>query len=180
LTGHGRITGVELRVCSIPECGLPVVARGWCRNHYQRWRVQGSPVPGGHVDESRPRCRVPGCTRFVNARGLCLVCWRKALAAGVRGRPTLSAPERFAARTQRTPEGCLLWTGGNVDPYGKLMVDGKMWSPRRWVWVRRFGEIPVNSVVGVKCGRSRFCEPTHLVLVLKRRAVPGDVPLVAA
>lgn len=24
--------------CSVPECGRPVVARGWCNGHWRRWR----------------------------------------------------------------------------------------------------------------------------------------------
>ncbi len=30
--------------CSIPECQNPVLARGWCRMHYQRWHKYGDPL----------------------------------------------------------------------------------------------------------------------------------------
>lgn len=42
--------------CSIPECGQPPRARGWCSTHYQRWRQHGDPLtttagPGAGVLE---------------------------------------------------------------------------------------------------------------------------------
>lgn len=36
------------RICSIPDCGRVLYARGWCSVHYQRWRTTGS------VDAERP------------------------------------------------------------------------------------------------------------------------------
>ena len=30
------------RKCSIPECGLPHKARGWCNMHYRRWEKHGA------------------------------------------------------------------------------------------------------------------------------------------
>lgn len=29
--------------CSIADCGRPVKSRGWCQNHYRRWRLYGDP-----------------------------------------------------------------------------------------------------------------------------------------
>lgn len=31
-------------LCSIPECNRPYNARGWCKNHYEKWRLYGDPV----------------------------------------------------------------------------------------------------------------------------------------
>lgn len=31
------------RTCSVPDCELPVSARGWCCAHYTRWRTNGDP-----------------------------------------------------------------------------------------------------------------------------------------
>ncbi len=31
------------RICSIPDCGKRVLARGWCGMHYQRWERYGDP-----------------------------------------------------------------------------------------------------------------------------------------
>lgn len=32
------------RICTIDGCFKPVVARGWCTAHYQRWKVNGDPL----------------------------------------------------------------------------------------------------------------------------------------
>lgn len=32
------------RICSIPDCDKPAVARGWCSVHYQRWYAHGDPL----------------------------------------------------------------------------------------------------------------------------------------
>lgn len=34
------------RICSIPDCGKPQLARGWCSAHYNRWRHHGDPLDG--------------------------------------------------------------------------------------------------------------------------------------
>lgn len=33
--------------CAVTDCSSPVVARGWCSAHYQRWRHHGDPLGGG-------------------------------------------------------------------------------------------------------------------------------------
>ena len=49
-------------ICVIPGCGSPLLARGWCAKHYQRWRNYGDPnhtPPASRMrDGSKP-------TRFV-------------------------------------------------------------------------------------------------------------------
>lgn len=42
------------KICSIPECGRKILARGWCNRHYDRWRKHGDPTGGG---PDRPACR---------------------------------------------------------------------------------------------------------------------------
>jgi len=37
----------ESRICSIPDCGKRVEARGWCVAHYNRWIRHGDPLSGG-------------------------------------------------------------------------------------------------------------------------------------
>lgn len=34
------------RICSIPGCGKPFRARGWCNRHWERWRDHGDPLAG--------------------------------------------------------------------------------------------------------------------------------------
>lgn len=33
-------------ICSIADCGKPTLARGWCANHYGRWKRHGTPAGG--------------------------------------------------------------------------------------------------------------------------------------
>lgn len=42
-----------MKVCSVEGCGGKAHARGWCRNHYQRWRAHGDPLGGS---TSRGEC----------------------------------------------------------------------------------------------------------------------------
>ena len=31
------------QVCTVAGCGAPLLARGWCKRHYNRWRQHGDP-----------------------------------------------------------------------------------------------------------------------------------------
>ena len=42
----------EPRLCSIPGCGKPRLARGWCSAHWHRWRRNGDPHVGGKMRAS--------------------------------------------------------------------------------------------------------------------------------
>lgn len=43
------------RVCSIPDCGKPVRARGWCNGHWIRWSRYGDPLAGQHPRDAALR-----------------------------------------------------------------------------------------------------------------------------
>ena len=36
-----------MKICSIDDCPKTVMARGWCRMHYGRWSIHGTPLKGG-------------------------------------------------------------------------------------------------------------------------------------
>lgn len=38
-----------MKICSIEGCGREAKGRGWCMNHYMRWKRNGSPTGGGVV-----------------------------------------------------------------------------------------------------------------------------------
>lgn len=61
----------ERMICSIPECGKHVFARGWCRNHWNRWRAHGDPLGGLFRQKPGGPCAVSGCDERSLRRGMC-------------------------------------------------------------------------------------------------------------
>lgn len=57
-----------MRLCALPGCHDPHVARGWCRSHYDRWRKHGDPLK---CRQGPGVCSIPGCNRRSVARGWC-------------------------------------------------------------------------------------------------------------
>lgn len=58
--------------CSIDECEKPVLGRGWCSMHYNRWRRNGDPLVAGVERESNARaCKIDGCAALAAVRGWC-------------------------------------------------------------------------------------------------------------
>ena len=56
-------------LCSIPGCVGPVRCRGWCKAHYDHWRLRGDPEwAPARMPET---CLFPGCDRDTKAVGLC-------------------------------------------------------------------------------------------------------------
>ncbi len=59
------------RICTIPDCGKPHRARGWCATHYAWYRAHGAPII------IRSNCSIEGCTRKHKNHGLCAThSWR--------------------------------------------------------------------------------------------------------
>jgi hypothetical protein len=55
------------RTCSIEGCDRPVLGRGWCTAHYQRWKRHGDPLAGGAQRRNTialVRCSYEGCERM--------------------------------------------------------------------------------------------------------------------
>lgn len=59
------------RICSVQDCGNPVLAREFCGNHYRRWRVYGDPLLGGPARHHADTCSVDGCGRKHFSKGFC-------------------------------------------------------------------------------------------------------------
>lgn len=58
-------------MCSVADCGRPVLARGYCRLHYQRFRNKGE---AGVTQSLRPRdrvCSLDGCDKKHSSGGYC-------------------------------------------------------------------------------------------------------------
>lgn len=60
----------EKRLCSVEGCDKPSWSRGWCSNHYQRWRLYGDPIAPSRA-RTRNMCSVPGCNTPCNGHGFC-------------------------------------------------------------------------------------------------------------
>ena len=56
--------------CSLDDCDSKHYAHGWCRSHYQRWRLWGNPE-GKQVSKAKRGCKFDGCTSPHNAKGYC-------------------------------------------------------------------------------------------------------------
>lgn len=62
---------VTRRVCSVDGCEKAVLARGWCKLHYSRWRRQGDPEVVLKIAKVSVPCLVDGCSREHFGRGWC-------------------------------------------------------------------------------------------------------------
>lgn len=119
--------------CSIDGCESPVRARGWCIQHYQRWRKHGDPeVRVVAWSRNGPVCAVEDCERAANRRGWCDPHYRRWKSLG----DPLAGGEiqkRYGA-APCSVEGC----GGNRSGggmcgkhYQRLTKTGTLDEPRR-------------------------------------------------
>ncbi len=85
-------------------------------------------------------------------------------------RPVLEKiSDHLRRKTERDPNGCLLWTGpANPAGYGKMDfehgVKRKRLSAHRAAYELAYGEIPSGKFVCHKCDVKICCEPSHLFL----------------
>lgn len=68
-----------MKICSVNGCDQRMLARGWCKRHYERWKRNGDPVaPGGPRNpftdpfiRFRRKCRLnleTGCWTWVGGK----------------------------------------------------------------------------------------------------------------
>lgn len=63
------------RMCGVEGCGKPILARGYCSMHYDRWRKHGDPHVGGRPE--RGVCSIEGCDEPHSAKGYCRFHYQK-------------------------------------------------------------------------------------------------------
>lgn len=63
------------RTCSIDGCEKNVVARGWCTQHYQRWKNHGD--PNTNMARVRGTCSIADCEKPSAAHNLCALHYQR-------------------------------------------------------------------------------------------------------
>lgn len=122
-------------------------------------------------------CSFPGCPRRVRSKGLCGSHYNQQLRglpltplAPFRGRRRVEGTlaERLAAKSERRPDGCLVWTGTvKANGYGRLVFEGRDLHVHRVAYELAHGPIPDGLTVDHLCGTRACIEPTHLEVVTR-------------
>lgn len=71
--------------------------------------------------------------------------------------------DAIGERTERAPNGCLLWTRSLCKGYGQMWVEGKRYYAHRLAWFAHTGELlePATQILH-DCDNPPCCEPSHL------------------
>ena len=78
------------KLCTLPDCGKPHMARGYCKKHYQTFLAHGDPLGRAERAERVVKlCSVPDCGKPHKAHGYC---GRHAQAFVAHGDPLGRAP----------------------------------------------------------------------------------------
>lgn len=130
-------------ICSILDCPVRCWARGWCKRHYEHWRIYGNPL----ATHPQPRNRTA-------AQRL----WAKVDFHG----PIPSRNPHLGP--------CWEWRGSRThEGYGRFMmkVNGKKASvsTHRAAYAIVWGHIPEGLEVDHLCGNPSCCNPWHLEAV---------------
>lgn len=98
--------------CTVAECDLPEVARGYCQKHYKRWRRYGDPNFRVRVQRYNDEpCKHPaGCKRTARKDGWCKMHYERVAKYGEPGpAEPLRKPNRAVGRVKSS--------GGYVQVY---------------------------------------------------------------
>lgn len=134
-------------LCSIPDCGKPHAARGWCESHYHRWQRHGDPLAGTYP----PKGKLSPTTPLIEW------IWSKFNQDG-------PIPEY---RPDLGP--CWEWTDApDRDGYGGIWVNRKNLRAHRAVYELLVGPIPDGLVIDHLCRNPICVNPIHMEPVTNR------------
>jgi predicted transcriptional regulator len=163
-----------MSICSVSNCGRPVIARELCSSHYARARrgvsldkPLGTKTPGG-----KP-CSIDGCNKRAASSGLCTTHRARKLAGADLLAPVatkfvtddLLERLRFYA-PEGGPDECWEWTAARNKNYGAMAVHGsRMRMAHVVAWELHHGQsLPAGMVVRHTCDNPPCVNPAHLVL----------------
>lgn len=151
-------------LCSIPDCGKPCLARGYCNAHYQAIIRK---------DYKRPPtdpCKIDGCTALSHGHGFCVKHYKRYLKYGdpLAGSTDWGAAKRFLenAYTHDDKEQCLRWPF-SVNPLGlaQIRIKQKTRNVPRLICEHIHGPAPSSAHQAAhSCGKGResCVNPHHL------------------
>ena len=111
-------------ICTLDNCREPHEAKGYCANHYRRWKRWGDPYAGRQSTSPGAACSIDDCDRDAVKRGLCSMHyqrWRK------KGDPNYQRP--IKSRKGRGPcniEGC------HRPHKGHGLCETHLWRYKQW------------------------------------------------
>ena len=118
-------------------------------------------------------CSMDGCSKLVNARGLCSMHYRR---YRLHGDPTvcmtninLSETERFWLKVNKT-DACWLWTGAvGGNGYGNFGIRSWTTQAHRYSYELLVGPIPNDMILDHTCFRPLCVNPGHLRLATRKQ-----------
>jgi len=161
------------RVCSIPDCGKPHRAHGWCVLHYKRWLRHGDPCAGRVLRGiNTGTCTIPDCGKKFSKRGWCAAHYQRWRThgdplAGGRAMPRKGAVQAFLndPLSREPSDVCVRWPFGDDRVHGTVWLDGRTHIATRIVCERAHGKPPTaKHHAAHSCGKGheRCVNPSHL------------------
>lgn len=159
------------KTCLVADCARVFHCKGYCKLHYERFRIHGDPLATQH----RTTCSVDGCPREHDGRGYCEVHRRRWLKHGdalanTPIRRSVPPAEAFWLYVDKTPgQGpkgeCWEWQRGRLPKgYGAFqtaVAGKKVYLATHYVWFLTHGALPDLQILH-SCDNPPCVNPDHL------------------